>query len=100
MDWNQVGAALIVAVTPVVSMVLVWVLKLAWAKIPASIVLFAAPVAGIVANFAINYIAGQVPSSIIVAAALGLIATTLREWITTLTTKGLNGPVTPTNLQF
>lgn len=100
MDWNQTGADLILAVTPIVSMVIVWALKLAWSRIPASVVLFAAPVAGILANFALNAITGMHPSSIVVAAALGLLATTLREWITTLSGKGLNGQTTPTKLQF
>lgn len=100
MDWTQIGANAIIAVTPVVSLALVWLLKSVWSKIPASIVLFAAPVAGIVVNFVINYITGMVPSSLLVAAVLGLLATTLREWITTLNSKGLDGPTTPTKLNF
>lgn len=100
MDWNDVAVQFVVAVTPVLTMVALWGLKLAWSKIPASIVLFAAPVAGIVLNFALNYLLGHPPASPVVAALLGALAVVIREFISTLSTKGLSGSVSVTKGMF
>ena len=100
MDWKDIGVQAINALTPVVVLVLVWALKLAWSKVPASIVLFAAPVLGVLVNFALQYIAGHPAADPVVAASLGLLATTLREWLTTFGSKGVSGSVTPTKLSF
>lgn len=95
MDWTSVGVDAITALTSVVVMVGVWALKLAWSKVPASVVLFATPVLGIVVNFGLSYLASHQPQSVIVAALAGLFATVIREWWSTLATKGLSGGVTP-----
>lgn len=101
MDWTNVGVQLIVAVTPVATLVILWLLKMAWAKIPASFVLFLTPVVGIVVNFGLSWYSGHEGSfSPLVAAALGMLATVLREWITTLQTKGISGVTTPTKASF
>ena len=96
MNWEDLGVQAIVALTPVLTFVIVWLLKMAWSKIPASIVLFAAPVVGILVNFALSYLAGHQPSSLLLAALLGVLATSLREWLTTFQAKGLTGSVSET----
>lgn len=96
MDWEKVGVDAIVALTPVATFVLVWLLKLAWSKVPASIVLFAAPVVGVLVNFGLSYLVGHPPSSLLVAALLGIVATSLREWLSTFQEKGLAGPISQT----
>jgi hypothetical protein len=100
MDWTLVGVNAITALTSVVVMVGVWALKLAWDKIPASVVLFVTPVLGIAVNFGLSYLASHPPQSVLVAAAAGLFATVLREWWSTLATKGLSGPVSVTKLSL
>jgi hypothetical protein len=95
-DFKQVGVNAIAALTPVLAVVVLWGLKLAWSKIPASIVLFAAPVVGIGINYAIAWITGHPASDPIVAAALGAVATYLREFASTLASKGLIGSVSVT----
>jgi hypothetical protein len=97
MNWEDIGLQAITALTPVLTFVIVWLLKMAWSKIPASIVLFAAPVVGILVNFALSYLAGHQPSSLLLAALLGVLATSLREWLTTFQSKGLTGAVSQTN---
>ena len=97
MNWEDIGLQAITALTPVLTFVIVWLLKMAWSKIPASIVLFAAPVVGILVNFGLSYISGHQPSSLLLAALLGVLATSLREWLTTFQQKGLTGAVSQTN---
>ena len=96
MDWTQVAVDLVLAVTPVVTFVLLWALKNAWAKVPASVVLFLSPVLGIAVNFALNWYSGHPLSSPIGAAVAGLLAVVLREFISSLSTKGISGSVTVT----
>lgn len=95
-DYRRLIVDLISAVTPVLTVVVVWAFKLAWAKLPASVVVFAAPVLGIVLNYLVAWIAGQSPSDPIVAALLGTAGVYLRELLSTLSTKGLTGSVTVT----
>jgi len=99
-DFRAVGVNAIAALTPVLGVVVLWGLKLAWSKIPASILVFAAPVLGIVVNYVVSYLAGHVPSDPLAAAALGALAVYLREFATTIQTKGLSGPITPTRFGF
>ena len=99
-DFKSLGAQAILALTPVLGVVILWGLKVAWSKIPASIVLFAAPVLGIVVNYGIAYLTGHVPADPVAAAALGALAVYLREFASTLATKGITGAITPTKLTF
>jgi len=94
MDWTQVGVVAITALTSVVVMVGAWGLKLAWGKIPASVLLFATPVMGIAVNFGLSYLSSHPPANLLVAALAGLFATVIREWWSTLATKGFTGGVT------
>jgi hypothetical protein len=96
MNWEDIGVQAIVALTPVLTFLIVWLLKMAWSKIPASIVLFAAPAVGVLVNFVLSYISGHPPSSLLLAALLGVLATSLREWLTTFQSKGLTGSVSET----
>lgn len=95
-DYRRLIVDLISAVTPVLTVVVVWAFKLAWSKLPASVVVFAAPVLGIVLNYLAAWIVGQTPSDPIVAALLGAAGVYLRELLTTLGSKGLSGSVTVT----
>ena len=98
MDWNAVAVMAITALTPVVSFVAVWLLKLAWAKIPATWMFVAAPLAGLVLNYAMSYLAGpNVQFTPLIAALAGLGAIVVREFLTTIQSKGLMGPVSSTN---
>jgi hypothetical protein len=96
MDWNVVGMDAITALTSVAVMVGVWALKLAWGKIPASFLLFATPILGIAINYGLGYLTAHPPANVLVAALAGLFATVIREWWSTLATKGLNGPASVT----
>ncbi len=100
MDWKDVGVQAITAITPVATLVLLWLVKIGWEKIPASVVIFAAPVVGIAINFGLNYITGHPSADPVIAAALGALAVFLRELGSTLASKGLGGPVTPTKISF
>ena len=100
MDWTSVAVDLILAVTPVLTMVLLWGLKVAWSKVPGSAVVFLAPVLGIVINFALNWYQGHPVANPVIAAAAGMLAIALREFISTLSTKGVSGSVTITKGMF
>jgi uncharacterized membrane protein AbrB (regulator of aidB expression) len=94
MDWNNVAILAINALTPVVSFAGVWLLKLLWNKIPAAWMFVAAPLAGVLFNYAVSYLSGpNVNFTPIVAAIAGLGAIVLREFLTTIQTKGLSGSV-------
>lgn len=101
MDWSSVALQVITALTPVVTLVAVWGLKLAWSKIPAAWIFIAAPLAGMVVNYALTWISGHSGDySAMIAAALGLLAVVLREFLTTLASKGLIGSVSVTKSMF
>lgn len=100
MDWKDVGVQAITAITPVATLVFLWLVKLGWSKIPASIVLFAAPVVGMLANFALNYVSGHPSGDPLIAALLGTAAVFLRELVSTLAAKGVSGSITPTKFTF
>lgn len=99
-DLKAVGANAIAALTPVLGVVVLWALKVAWSKVPASIVLFAAPVVGILLNYGLSYLAGHAPGDPLAAAALGMLAVYLREFGSTLATKGFAGGVSITKAMF
>lgn len=99
-DITQVGIAAITALTPVLSGLVLWVLKAAWSKIPASMVLIAAPIVGIAVNFATAYIASHPPTSLLLAAALGALSVYLREFVSTIQTKGWVGEVSATKFML
>lgn len=99
-DITQVGIAAITALTPVLSGLVLWVLKAAWSKIPASMVLIAAPIVGIAVNFATAYIASHPPTSLLLAAALGALSVYLREFASTIQTKGWVGEVSATKFML
>lgn len=87
----------IVALTPIATMLLVWGLKAAWSKMPASVVFIATPVLGGVVNYGLLWLDGNAAAfSPIVGALLGWLAVSLREFLSTLTTKGLKGAVSVT----
>lgn len=97
MDWMNVAVMAITALTPVLSFVAVWALKLAYSKIPAAWLFVAAPLAGTVVNYGLKWISGHTDSyNAVIAALLGLLAVVLREFITTVQTKGFLGPVSTT----
>lgn len=101
MDWNSVAVQLITAVTPVVTLVVVWALKNVWAKIPASFMFVVTPLAGILLNYVLSWIAGHSADfSVILGAVLGLLAVVIREFLSTLASKGLFGSVTATPKMF
>lgn len=96
-DMSALAVAAIVALTPVLSVLVLWGLKIVWAKIPASWMFVASPVVGLLINFALNWIAGNAANfSPVVASILGALAVYLREFLSTLATKGLLSPVTKT----
>lgn len=97
MDWNNVAVMAITALTPVLSFVAVWALKLAWSKIPAAWVFVATPLAGVLFNYLLTYLAGpNVQFTPILGALAGLGAIVIREFLTTVQSKGLSGPVSST----
>ena len=101
MDWNSVAVQAVTALTPVVTLVAVWLLKLAWSKLPAAWIFVVTPIFGTMANFALSWLAGHAGDySALVGAVLGLFAVVLREFITTLQAKGVSGAVTETKIMF
>lgn len=97
MDWNNVAVMAITALTPVLSFVAVWALKLAWAKVPASWLFAAAPIAGMALNFVMTKLAGpDVQFTPIIAALAGLGAIVIREFLSTIQAKGVMGAVSTT----
>lgn len=100
MDWMNVAVLAVGALTSVVSMVAVWGLKLVWSKIPAAWLFVASPIAGIVLNYLLSYLGNVIPANPLVGALLGLAAVVIREFLSTLQSKGLNGPVSQTKGMF
>ena len=96
MDWTNVAVLAIAALTPVVSMVAIWALKLAWSRIPAAWIFIVAPLVGILGNYLLSWLGNQAPANAILGAVLGLLAVVLREFLSTLQAKGINGPVSRT----
>jgi hypothetical protein len=95
-NFVEVGVNAIAALTPVLSVAVLWVLKLAWSKVPASLVLFAAPVVGMLIEFGLSYLAGHPPTNVLVGALAGSLGVYLREFASTLVSKGFGGSVTIT----
>ena len=101
MDWSSVALQVITALTPVVTLVAVWGLKLAWSKIPAAWIFGATAVAGMLINYVLTWIAGHSGDySALKAAGLGLVAVILHEFLTTIASKGLLGSVSVTKSMF
>jgi hypothetical protein len=100
-DLAAVGVAAIAALTPVLSGLVLWYAKILWSKVPASIVLLAAPLMGVAVNYLLSWLSGHSGDfSPLAAAALGMLATWLREFISTVASKGLNGSVSVTKAMF
>lgn len=95
-DLTKIVVSAIAALTPVLSVAVLWALKLAWSKIPASLILFLAPLLGMAINFGTGWVEGHPVASPIAAAALGALAVYLREFASTVLSKGFLGPVTVT----
>jgi hypothetical protein len=100
MDWMNVAVLAIGALTSVLTMVAVWALKLAWSKIPASWLFIVSPLVGMLLNYLLSLIAAAVPANPVIGAFLGLAAVIIREFLTTLQTKGLFGSVSQTKGMF
>jgi hypothetical protein len=99
-DVKKAGIDAITAMTPVVGLFVLWALKLAWSKIPASLVLIAGPVLGIVLNYGIAYMTNHPAGDPVLAAFLGAVATWLREFGSTVMSKGVTGSVSATKASF
>lgn len=99
-DFMGVGAKAIVALTPVLSVIVLWALKLAWAQVPASVVLLAAPFLSMGIDYFLSWLAGHPSSNPLIAASLGAVAVYLREFASTVLSKGLLGSVSVTKGMF
>lgn len=99
-DLKGAGAQAILALIPITTLFVVWGLKLAVSKIPASAVIFAVPIIGVVLNYALAWLIAHPPADPILAAVFAALATYAREAITTVNTKGINGPISVTKLNF
>ena len=82
MDWQNLGAQAILALIPVVSMVLTWVVRQLVPKIPRIALPVIAVALGFVVTAVQNYMGG-VGVTVVETAALGAAATWLNEMITT-----------------
>lgn len=96
MDWMNVGVLFVGAVTSVVTMVVVWALKLAWSRIPASWLFIVTPIVGIGLNYLLSLMSAIIPANPLVGALLGLAAIIIREFLSTMQSKGFTGPVSQT----
>jgi len=89
-------ATAITVLTPVLTGFALWGLKWVWNRVPAAAVLALAPFIGIAVDLGFNWVAGHPPANPVMGALLGALATYLREFVTTLDTKGITGRVTKT----
>lgn len=96
----DVGAKAIVALTPILSVLVLWGLKALWAQVPASLILFAAPVVGWGIDFFLSWLTDHPSSNPLVSAGLGALAVYLREFAATVLSKGFTGPVAATKAMF
>jgi len=99
-DLKGAGAQAILALIPVTTLFVVWGFKSLLNKIPAAFVIFAVPVIGMALNYGIAYLIGHPPADPLMAAVFATLATYARELVTTLSTKGLAGPISVTKLNF
>lgn len=99
-DVKKAGLDAITALTPIVGLFVLWALKLAWSKVPASIILIAGPMLGIALNYGLAYMTNHPAGDPVLAAFLGAVATWLREFGSTVVSKGMAGPVSTTKLSF
>jgi len=99
-DLKGAGAQAILALIPVTTLFVVWGFKSLLNKIPAAFVIFAVPVIGMALNYAIAYLVGHPPADPLMAAVFATLATYAREAVSTVSTKGLSGPITVTKLNF
>jgi hypothetical protein len=81
MDWNSWSVQLVMAVTPVVTTLLVWGLRLLIPKIPRVALPVVAMLLPVVASWFYSYAGGQFTP--VVAALLGAAAVWLREVVNT-----------------
>ena len=81
MDWNSWSVQLVMAVTPVVTTLLVWGLRLLIPKIPRVALPVVAMLLPVVASWFYSYAGGQFTP--VVAAFLGAAAVWLREVVNT-----------------
>ena len=87
MDWTLLGSQAILALVPVVTMVVVWAVRLLIPKIPRVALPMLAMGLPFLLTFVTNYIGGHEFSPLI-AALLGAAATWLRELISTIQQHG------------
>lgn len=89
MDWTLLGSQAILALVPVVTMVVVWGVRLLIPKIPRVALPILAASLPFALTFLVNYIGGHTFSPLAMA-ALGALATWLREIISTVQQHGAN----------
>jgi hypothetical protein len=99
-DLKGAGAQAILALIPVVTLFVVWGGKLLLSKIPAAFVIFSVPVVGMGLNYLLAWLIGHPPADTLLAAVFAALATWVRELVTTVGTKGLNGPTTVAKFSF
>jgi hypothetical protein len=87
MDWTLLGSQAILALVPIVTMVVVWGVRLLVPKIPRVALPILAAGLPFVLSFFVDYIGGHTFSPL-VAALLGAAATWLREIISTIQQHG------------
>jgi len=89
MDWTLLGSQAILALVPIVTMVVVWGVRLLIPKIPRVALPILAMGLPFALTFLVNYTTGHELSPI-VAALLGAAATWLRELISTIQQHGVS----------
>jgi len=87
MDWTLLGSQAILALVPIVTMVVVWGVRLLIPKIPRVALPILAMGLPYVLTFFVNYVGGH-EFSPLVGALLGAAATWLREVISTIQEHG------------
>jgi len=87
MDWTLLGSQAVLALVPIVTMVVVWGVRLLIPKIPRVALPVLAMGLPYVLTFFVNYVGGH-EFSPLVAALLGAAATWLRELISTIQQHG------------
>jgi hypothetical protein len=89
LDWAQVGADVITALVPPLTILFVWGTRKLIPKIPRAILPFLALGGGAAINAAISALAGIQDQGLIVGALLGAVAVWLREMWTTFQEHGV-----------
>lgn len=90
LDWAQLGAGVITALVPPLTVLVVWLVRKGIPKIPRALLPFLALAGGPAINAAISALAGTETQNVVVGALLGGAAVWLREAWTTIREHGLS----------